>query len=293
MKPEGKESEKKDAKEIEKNSYDELMTLRRHSNNLKDKNADIIFWPEQSTPWPVNTDETMKKWVEDGAKFLNTPIIGGVLWKESSNESEGKDDEYFNAAAVIDPSLGLQTPAYKKRRLVPFGEYIPFAKEKWMSWLHSFTPVVDSFASGKEPVILSSKIKGQEVKFWPLICSEDTQPFLSDGARTADVMVVFLNDAWFGDAALPQHAAHSVLRSVEQGRPLVRVANNGLSGVIWPEGRGFYLGDVPRARSEVLEVPLTPVETLYSHTEIFWRVLFFILAAGVFISRIIIKQRKS
>lgn len=266
--------------QTDKDFYSELQTLQRFSNQIKNDGAEMILWPEQATPWPVNDDATMRGWLEDGVKFLKTPIVSGVLWRE--------DGKYFNAAAVVDPKTGLDTNAYKKRRLVPFGEYVPMAQWKW---LRSLTPIVDSFGAGDQAVVLRVPIQyARTVKLWPLICYEDTFDYLSWGAaQNADAMIVFLNNSWFGYGAGPQHSAHSVLRSVEQGIPVLRIGNSGLSGFVLPNGETKYInidGDYQRAQSAVLQVPMARRDTLYSHTAPYWRVGFLIMAlSGIFIWR--------
>lgn len=247
--------------------YNDLESLRAYSNALKNDQADLILWPEQATPWPVNDDKKMRAWIEQGASYLQTPIVAGVLWHQQG--------VYFNAAAVIDPKTGVDPNAYLKRRLVPFGEYIPFAQ---LGWIRSWTPIAESFGAGDEPIVLRIKTAAGGLKLWPLICYEDTFDNLSWGAAAhADALVVFLNNAWFGYGAADQHAAHSALRAVEQGIPVLRVANNGLSGVIFPNGEAVYLradGDSQKAQSAVVELPLLRRETLYSHTAPVWRLVF-------------------
>ncbi len=260
--------------------YRELQTLQSYTNAIKNDGAEIIFWPEQATPWPVNDDKTMRGWMEDGTRFLKTPVVSGFLWHENGN--------YYNAAAVVSHKTGLDTNAYKKRRLVPFGEYIPLAQ--W-NWLRSLTPIVDSFASGDEAVVLNVPIQyARTIKLWPLICYEDTFDYLAWGAsQNADAMVVFLNNSWFGYGAGPQHAAHSVLRSVEQGIPVIRIGNSGLSGFILPNGEANYMsdeGDFQKAQSAVMRLPMARRDTLYSHTAPYWRVGFLLMAlSGIFIWR--------
>jgi apolipoprotein N-acyltransferase len=202
----------------------DLLELQKLTREVAaDGRTDLVLWPEQVTPWAVNDDFSMRTWVEAGSAAIDRPILFGALWYE--------DGAYYNAMTFVTPKSGLAYSSYAKRRLVPFGEYIPFAD---LGWTRSLTPVVDSFTAGKSETIL--KVAG--IKFFPLICYEDTFSGLADGAReSADAIVVATNDGWFGhEGAQAQHVSHDVLRAIEQGIPVVRVANDGLSGVVDPLG---------------------------------------------------------
>lgn len=240
--------------------YNELNALRYWSNKIKNNDAQVIFWPEQATPWPVNSDPNMRRWMGEAAQYLGVPIVSGVLWSEG--------EKYYNAATVVDTKNGVSDNAYKKRRLVPFGEYIPLAQ--W-GWMRSLTPIVGSFDAGEAPEILTAG----GLKIFPLICYEDAFESLAWGAgRDANMIAVFLNDSWFGPGMREQHAAHSVLRALEQGLPVVRVANSGLSGIISPMGQAEYLnngGDVKKATSQVVTLSLEKRSTPYAATAPWWR----------------------
>jgi apolipoprotein N-acyltransferase len=232
-------------------------------------NCDVILWPEQVTPWPVNTDASMRLWVESAAKWTGKPILAGVLWREG--------EKYYNAVTLLDPQAGVTDKFYAKRRLVPFGEYIPFAE---LGWMRSLTPVVDSFTAGDREQIF--EIGG--VKFWPLVCYEDTFSALSDGAAAqADAIFVATNDGWFGrEGAQAQHVSHDILRAIESGRPVVRVANDGLSGIA--DARGYFTpiaeGAFDEATEEV-ELCAGGAPTPYSSCPGLWRWSFPALMVGL------------
>jgi apolipoprotein N-acyltransferase len=235
----------------DKASLADLRTLASLTSSLVPQKPSLILWPEQVTPWPVNTDPAMRACVEQGAAFSGVPILSGVLWRDAQG--------YYNSAAVIDPARGVIEAPYHKRRLVPFGEYIPFP------WLRSLTPIVDSFVPGPASV---KPLEAAGLRLWPLICYEDTFPELSWGATQADAIVVFTNNAWFGrEGAQEQHAAHSRLRAIEQGRPVLRVANNGMSGIISPRGDSFFLsekGDPYGRQVALLYYSSLKIDTPYS-----------------------------
>ena len=250
----------------------EAADLRRLSDSLKDQRPDAIFWPEEAPAWsPANDDTQLRAWLESGARSLGAPIVSGLLWHATD-----RSDDYYNAVGVVDPKTGLNPQAYRKRRLVPFGEYIPFSRWKWA---RSLTPIVASFAAGEHGVCLPVKTGGTIIHLWPLVCYEDIFDFLSDEEeKQADVIGVFINDGWFGNGATQQHAAHSVLRAMEQGIPVVRISNNGLSGVVMPDGSYRYL-DENREIGKVMAVRLEKIDTPFSHAGSRWR--WGILACGI------------
>jgi apolipoprotein N-acyltransferase len=148
---------------------------------------------------------------------------------------------------------------YRKRSLVIFGEYIPLVR--WLPFIRWFTPIQGSFAAGERPEPFRMPDLGAQVSV--LICFEDTFPQLgreSAGPDT-DFLVNITNDGWFGEGAAQwQHAATAEFRAIENGLPLVRSTNTGLTcwfdsfgrmreafrdaaGTIY--GSGFLLADIP------------------------------------------------
>ena len=125
---------------------------------------------------------------------------------------------------------------YQKRRLVIFGEYVPLSR--WLPFLKDFTGVQGEFTPGKRPVpFLLPDLK---VKTSVLICFEDIFPHLTREyvEEDTDFLLNLTNNGWFGESAAQwQHAASAVFRAVENGLPLVRCANNGLTCWVDPQGR--------------------------------------------------------
>src|SRR5205823_6890990 len=122
---------------------------------------------------------------------------------------------------------------YHKQELVIFGEYIPL--EHSLPFIKYLTPIPGSFAAGTEP----TQFHIGDAIISPLICFEDTFPHVARKAARddTDFLVNLTNDGWFGDSAEQwQHEANAIFRSVENGIPLVRCANNGIT--CWIDGRG-------------------------------------------------------
>ena len=131
-------------------------------------------------------------------------------------------------AAFLRRADGSMPPAYWKRRLVPFGEYVPLAR--WLPFLKWITPIGDGFESGDRP--WTFRLTGGATVA-PVICFEDVFPHgIRDHVRPeVDFILCLTNDGWFAESAAQwQHTASAVFRSVENGVALVRVCNNGLTG---------------------------------------------------------------
>ncbi len=191
---------------------------------------DLILWPEAVTPWAVRGDADVRAFAESLVKRAGSPLLMGSI----AIEDRGQPTErWYNGAFVVSPDLGLQTAYYAKRRLVPFGEFVPFRPV--LGWLGKFVPIGEDFARGVDAAPLLVPIRGESIAFGPLICFEDIFPALaSESVRSgADVLVVATNNGWFGEGgAADQHAAHSVLRAIENRRPVLRCGNGGWSGWI-------------------------------------------------------------
>lgn len=119
-------------------------------------------------------------------------------------------------------------PAYWKRRLVPFGEYVPLAR--WLPFLKWITPIGDGFDSGDRP--WTFRFTGGATAA-PVICFEDVFPHgIRDHVQPGvDFILGITNDGWFAESAAQwQHTSSAVFRAVENGVALVRVCNNGITG---------------------------------------------------------------
>ena len=214
---------------------------------------DFLVWPESSAPI------TEGKWPQLKEMLLsaNVPLMLGVDDVEKDSDSEKYN--YYNSAAFI-PIDGEKPIIYRKRRLVMFGEYIPF--EKMLPFMKYLSPIGGSFSSGKRPV--QFPLVGNKSKMAPIICFEDSFPH---GVREhvlpeTDLLVNLTNDGWFGKGpAQWQHAANAVFRTIENGVPMVRSCNNGLSCWIDSFGQvrrffGEESGDIYGAGFVIFEIPI-------------------------------------
>lgn len=193
-----------------------------------------VIWAETAVPYVLGREPVLLR-----ALSHATPITGALMTGSLRIEdAPGGPPRVYNSLYVMEAS-GRVALTYDKHHLVPFGEYVPF--QDWLGFL-KITQGRGNFTPGPGPRVL--EVKGLP-PFSPLICYEVIFPHAVlppagenvDGPR-ARWLLNITNDAWFGVSPGPyQHLAAARLRSVEEGLPLVRVANTGISAVIDPWGR--------------------------------------------------------
>lgn len=214
-------------------ALDILRTIEQVTFDANDRGApEAIFWPEAVTPWTLNRDPNVAEWLASMAQRTGKPLLLGCVSVDNPDEAAGLW-RWRNGAFVVDPVAGVRHPGYAKRKLVPFGEYIPLRPV--LGWLEKVVPIGGDFQRGDSARPLPLPVGRGTVSVGVLICYEDIFPGLARASvrEGAELLAVVTNNGWFGeDGAAYQHAAHSVLRAVENRRPLVRVGNGGWSGWI-------------------------------------------------------------
>lgn len=191
---------------------------------------DLIVWPEAVTPLAVRGDDSARAFAEALVQRTKIPLLLGSVAVENPGRAT---EAWFNGAFLVTPEAGVAPDYYAKRRLVPFGEFVPL--RPLLGWLEKFVPIGGDFIPGDTPAPLFTTLRGEPAVFGPLICYEDTYPDLARFSVLggAAVLVVLTNNGWFGEGgAAYQHAAHAVLRAVETRRPMLRCGNAGWSGWI-------------------------------------------------------------
>jgi apolipoprotein N-acyltransferase len=156
----------------------------------------------------------------------------------------------YNSLFVLSEGAKIST-IYDKTHLVPFGEYLPFRDALTMVGMRAFSHRVGGFDSGGEqPVPIHTP---DAPDFLPLICYEIIFPGRISSLRTRPGWLVNItNDAWFGDSTGPhQHLHQARIRAVEEGLPVIRAANTGISAVIDPFGR--VLANLPLGTAGVID----------------------------------------
>ena len=218
---------------------DRLLTLTADGTP-----ADLTIWPETAVPYMLEYAPSVAGMVT-GASGGN-PVALGIQREE--------DGRFYNSLRVLEED-GVESVRYDKHHLVPFGEYIPFGDlaYRWFGITAFAAQAGSTYSAGAGPAVLDL---GPFGKVLPLICYEAVFPRLVNAApQRADWMLQITNDAWFGVWTGPfQHFAQARLRAVEQGLPLVRVANTGVTAVI--DVRGRVLDALPFGTMGVLDTAI-------------------------------------
>lgn len=222
----------------------------------KGKKTDLVLWPEA----PVQLDFERNQWVKKKLQDFLQPhqiLITGA-------DRFAPDHKIFNSLFVLN-STGKVVGRYDKHHRVPFGEYIPF--RTFLTALfgdnrfRKLTAGLGDFSEGGGPqtVVLPKSFPAVS----PVICFEMAFPgsvLKKNGHPEPQWMVHLTNDAWFGDSIGPrQHLHLARVRAIEEGLPVIRVANTGISAVI--DGCGRLLSHMPLDTQGVQDVWLpAPVQ---------------------------------
>ncbi len=220
-----------------------------------DVRPDLIIWPETAVPTVLNRAQWALERI--GTAAATVPVVLGI---QRLDEAKA-----YNSLIVLGEN-GQLADLYDKHHLVPFGEYLPLGRVLNIFGLSAFTAQQGfGYTAGPGARTLDLGPLGRAL---PLICYEAIFPQdLHAVPERADWLLQITNDAWFGQLTGPyQHLAQARLRAVEQGLPMVRVANTGVSAVIDARGKvlqALPLG-VPGWFDSTLPAPLPP--TLYART---------------------------
>jgi len=218
------QAEKLDPSLREVNLLDHVVMSRRPG--FDDLTA--VIWPETASAFALNVDINRRLLAADGAP------TGGILITGAPRLTpRGQTPlQAWNSLYALD-AAGRIVALYDKFHLVPFGEYVPFGN---LLPVDKVTPGRMDFSFGEGPRTL--RIPGLP-PVSPLICYEVIFPGqVVDASDRPAWMVNVTNDGWYGISSGPfQHFATARLRAVEEGLPLARVANTGISGMVDPLGR--------------------------------------------------------
>ena len=239
-----------------------------------------LIWPESAFPFFLTREPSALAQIAELLPPGAVLITGAARYADSP--PGGKGARAYNSVYVIDHD-GSILSVYDKVHLVPFGEYLPFQETLEKLGLMQLTKVQGGFLSGDRHRAYA--VKGAP-RFLPLICYEIIFPgvVVPRGERPGWLLNV-TNDAWFGISTGPhQHFQQARVRAIEEGLPLVRAANNGISAVIDPLGR--IVKELPLGTEGVLDsaLPRPIVATVYAR---FGDTIAFVVltAVGVFVMR--------
>lgn len=193
----------------------------------------FVIWPETATLYDFTGKNNVVSFTASSLPENSIGIFGSL-----NIEGYGDNEKAFNSVTFIS-SKGELLGTYNKHHLVPFGEYIPFRKYLNLTPLAAEISAVGDFSRGTGATTFDLGDNLLLPKPSPLICYEAIFPNeVTDKNRRPDWLINVTNDAWYGNSTGPyQHFEIVRVRAVEEGLPLVRAANNGISGVIDPMGR--------------------------------------------------------
>jgi apolipoprotein N-acyltransferase len=200
-----------------------------------------VIWPETATPFIFMVNDRI---FEPDAQTALSALTGNrkslILGGERVDATPRADGTYrvndvYNSLFVLGPDGTVKT-LYDKVHLVPFGEYLPFQDVLGRLGIEQLTHGKVGFASG---ILRATMTAPGAPSFLPLICYEAIFPGLANEARPRPGWLLNLtNDGWFGTSSGPyQHLHQTRLRAIEQGLPLIRAANTGISAVVDAYGR--------------------------------------------------------
>jgi apolipoprotein N-acyltransferase len=205
--------------------------------------ADILVWPEAPLPYIYESARS-----QDLIKNINKPLISGFFSYQNGN--------LYNS--IINSEQEIK---YNKRKLVPFGEYIPF--QSILRGLISFFDMpMSNMVRGDSP----KQMNVGYGSFSPLVCFDIVfGEMVRKDVKSSNFLINVSNDTWFGNSFGPyQHLEISRIRAIENNIPIIRATNDGISALI--DKKGTIVDYMGKGNSGILHVKLVPtdVRTFYN-----------------------------
>ncbi len=249
---ENKELQSKEAR------HEFLLKQIAMTNSRSLENIDVVVWPETSLPYDV-VSQRDNSWL---LSQLDPAIPQNGILINSGNRfalvAKEKIFKVFNGIFIFNKNNEVQH--YDKRRLVPFGEYVPL--QKFFPFLNSITGGSNGFNIGSGSQTFST----EKFSFNPLLCYEAifSDEVINKNNRP-DLFINLANDSWFGNSSEPyQHFDMAIMRSVEYGVSLARSTNSGITAFIDPFGR--IISKIDMGEEGIIDVDLVknPTPTIYA-----------------------------
>ena len=232
--------------------FTDYLDLTR-SNGLDRIN--VVIWPETAVPFLLADAQDALIAIGTALPEGTSLLVGSPrLAEERDTQGRLEIRRIYNSLLVIDDQ-GRVSDGYDKIHLVPFGEYLPFQDFLESLGFMQLTGVRGGFSegSGKRLVAVPGAPPARALICYEIIFPDE----IIDAGSQPGWLVNVTNDAWFGSSAGPyQHFHQAQVRAVEQGLPVARAANTGISAVIDPYGRvlakiglgekGFLDADLPK-----------------------------------------------
>ncbi len=243
--------------------YNLTSVYGRLTSAAAEDGADVVLWTETSLPYVLNSYTFLESFVSDVADVNDVTLLATGFWS-----LENEDGEYgeYNAVMTVSPEGEIdEDNIYGKRKLVPFGEFVPYEE-----LVKKLVPPLASLAMFESAVSTGDSAKVQSTgygKVGALVCFDSIyEDFAREAVNEgAELLTVSTNDSWFGEsAALYQHTAQAVLRAIETDRYVARAGNTGYSCIISPAGEVLEALPINTEDYFVADVYMRSTVTLYS-----------------------------
>ena len=224
--------------------FERAINLTAVAPQVEGRPPAMVIWPETALAALLNQSEDWRAVISDAAGPV--PVILGAQRLEGVTAR--------NSLALLDET-GAITAIYDKHHLVPFGEYVPLGDLMAQAGIRGLAAALQTgYRPGEGPTVLDLGDLGDA---FLMICYEAIFPSYIRQVDRPDWMIHITNDAWFGQFSGPyQHLALARLRAAEQGIPVIRAANTGVSGAI--DARGQVVSHLPLGVAGALDVVLPP-----------------------------------
>ena len=189
----------------------------------------LVVWPESPMNFAYTSDPNFQLVAQEFVRHNRVSLL-------FNSQEPAPGTGVYNSAILINEE-GRMISQYDKIRLLPFGEYVPLPR--WLPGASLITAIVGDFTPGANYTLMPVG----ERRMGVFICVESAYPSIARSLTTggADILVNISNDGYLGPTAvMRQHLANAVFRAVENGRPVARVTNTGITTMIGPQG---YLQD--------------------------------------------------
>lgn len=296
-------------KKWETNVREQIEILLKTSDSLLTINPfiELFVFPETAIPMLYTDFNSLQdiSILQNWCNLRNVSILTGItefyfIPKTNTAPATAKKlaadpnqfYQTFNSSILVTPNFdykpGDKVNSYRKSKLTPFGEQIPFQNElPFLSQFAMWSVGISSWNKGPGANIMSSSINNKDVRIGNIICIESIYPnFVRDfNKANANLFTLITNDGWYDFTIGPrQHYLLACIRAIENRRYIARSANTGVSGFISP--LGISLKEVPqytRIATDLI-LPLQNRQTLYSKYGDWLPILIII---GVFITSVI------
>jgi apolipoprotein N-acyltransferase len=214
--------------------FQETLDFYRNATRVAG-NSDIVVWPEVAIPAVTDRVATYIDALESDSRVAEQTILFGILERVTERTIKPK---IYNSVIALN---GEQRQVYRKRHLVPFGEYFP-VPARVREWMRMMNLPYSDLSAGEDVQPLITTRAGTALAV--AICYEDAYGAeLLYALPEAGILINVSNDAWFGDSIAPhQHLEIARMRSLELGRDTIRATNTGISAFIGSNGKVLESG---------------------------------------------------